>query len=141
MSRFTLCPNRWYAMTCILPGGSFEHSPIWLEQVHARGEGRGQLDINFYHANYPNGVRDKHYRLRTLYRCSSYLLAKEEATEDEEPRVLLLSEIRRDWLLEHLPSVQLSATDPESLAAALDVLTARKSAADAKGGQGASSCT
>lgn len=126
---FTLCPNRWYAMTCVLPGGGFEHSPIWLERVQARGDGRGQLDIDFYHANYPEGVRDKHYRLRTLHRSSGYLLAKEEATEGEEPRVVLLSEIRADWLLEHFPSLPLTATDPESLAAELDVLTARKSVA------------
>jgi len=126
MSRFTLHPGRWYAMTWILPGGSWEHSPIWLERVQPRGGGQGRLEIDFYHATYPAGVRDKHYELHTLRRSSGYLLAEERASGSEEPRVVLLREISLDWLRAHFPALHLRATAAETLAAELDALTDRR---------------
>lgn len=100
--RFTLEPRRWYA--CQLIGDEFigqphRYSPIRVESVTPRKTGSRTLDLAFYHANYPEGVRYKTYTLQTLERGKLYLLAR--STTHETVRIMLIHSIDWDWLEAH----------------------------------------
>ncbi len=62
LQRFTLLPQRWYAMELWnddLSGVPFQSpSPIRVESVRPLKTGRNELELDFYHANYPEGVRE-----------------------------------------------------------------------------------
>jgi hypothetical protein len=100
--KFTIIPGRWYAAELI--GDEFypalrSYSPIRVDAVRPMGTGKRVLKLRFYHANYPEGVRDKVYILQTIERGSRFLLAK---SMDHEPhRLLLAYEITASWLREH----------------------------------------
>ncbi len=38
--------------------------------------GNALLELDFHHENYPEGVRDKRYRLEVLVRGTTYVLAR-----------------------------------------------------------------
>lgn len=124
MPRFTLRPRQWYAMECIFPDATRHHSPIWLKEIIQQPGLEGRLDIEFYHANYPEGVRDKLYQLRVARRAKGYLLA-EMGEKIQERRLVIIEAITRDWLLRHFPNLRFTATDAASLAAELDLGTGR----------------
>ena len=130
MSRFTLHHRQWYAMELIWPNAARDYSPIWLAALHPLGAGDGRLEIEFYHANYPEGVRDKRYALRVLRRANGYLLAERTDESPAERRLVLIEPITTAWLRHHFPDLPVAATDETSLAAELDVLTARPASAD-----------
>ncbi len=117
MERFTLQPGRWYA--CELIGDEFDedqcsYSPIRVDAVVPEGKGSRCLELQFYHANYPEGVRDKRYRLQTVHRGRSYLLAK--STEHDPVRFFQIYEIDGEWLVRHgEPQLRMLGDIQESL--------------------------
>ena len=67
--RFTLRERFWYAVEFI--GEEFgdqirSYSPIRVDEVVCENSGRRLFSLSFYHANYPEGVRDKCYTLQTI---------------------------------------------------------------------------
>jgi len=97
--RFTLEPGNWYAAEIL--GEEFEPkirslSPIRINQIESKKMKNRILEIDFYHANYPEGVRDKQYRLKTLERNTQFYLGR---SSDHNPaRLLLIYQITADWL-------------------------------------------
>lgn len=103
--RFTLEPRQWYA--CEIIGDEFDddkcsYSPIKVISVMPAQKGNRTFSLDFYHANYPEGVRDKTYTLQTIERGSSFLLAK--AIDYEPVRLLQIYEISPEWVTSHFPS-------------------------------------
>ena len=105
--RFTVKTNRWYA--CELIGDEFEvdvcsYSPIKIQRFDTDGSGNRTFTLHFYHANYPEGVRDKTYNLRTIERADKFLLAK---SLDHIPvRILQIYEITYEWIERHFPHLK-----------------------------------
>jgi hypothetical protein len=102
MSRFTLTPRRWYAAEFI--GEEFgdeirSDSPIRVDAVEPANSGQRTFTLAFYHANYPEGVRDKRYELKTIERTSTFLLAR--SLEHKPARLLLIYEITWEWIERH----------------------------------------
>lgn len=97
--RFTLKPDRWYA--CELIGDEFDedlcsYSPIRIHSLSMLGTGSRLFELHFYHANYPEGVRDKTYKLETIERGAKFLLSK---SRDHDPvRFLKIYDIDWSWL-------------------------------------------
>ena len=116
--RFTLHPERWYA--CELIGDEFDedicsYSPIKILSLDTSAPGSRTLRLEFYHANYPEGVRDKVYNLRTIERCENFMLVK---SLDHSPiRIMQIYEINYDWITRHFPKLR---PDRNSLQAWLD---------------------
>ena len=113
--RFTLERGRWYAAE--LMGAFFEerirsYSPIKVLSIDPRRDGRRTFELGFYHANYPEGVRDKRYTLRTLERNDWFLLAK--SLDHDPTRLLLIHEITAPWLTVHFGVPLEDITDPAS---------------------------
>ena len=97
--RFSLEPNRWYATEII--GEEFEktirsYSPIKVRRLVPESKGSRCFSLEFYHANYPEGVRNKLYRLRTIERNKEFMLAV--STEHNPRRYLLIYPISIEWL-------------------------------------------
>lgn len=99
---FVLNPNRWYA--CEIMEGAHgadlhSYSPIRVTRIEPLGEQAGRFELSFYHANYPEGVRDKIYALKTIDHGEHILLAE---SEDHEPtRRLLIYDISCSWMRGH----------------------------------------
>jgi hypothetical protein len=108
MSRFTLEPGNWYAMEVISPEfrSDIRHcSPIAVHSLSPAGGGKRCFDLEFYHAAYPAGVRDKTYTLQTIKRAEYFLLASVVGTE----RLALFMELTDEWLEKNgAPSLDLS---------------------------------
>lgn len=105
--RFALCVNRWYAVEFIgdeFDDGLRSFSPILVHAVSAAGGGKRLMELAFYHANYPEGVRDKCYSLQTIERAVHFLLAR--STEHTPTRLMLIYEITWDWLRKHFGASQ-----------------------------------
>ena len=108
MNRFSLEPGRWYAAELL--GEEFgseirSYSPIRVEEIGPKG-GRS-FSLAFYHANYPEGVRDKVYELETIERSATFILAR--VCEHSPARLMLICPVTSAWLREHF-----GATVPES---------------------------
>ena len=71
-------------------------SPICVDTVTLRKSGKRIFELAFYHANYPEGVRDKVYSLETIERGARFILAK--STEHDPVRMLLIHELTHEWL-------------------------------------------
>ena len=97
-----MLPKRWYAVELIgddmplSPDGGFARSPIRVDSVTPRKSGKRLFELAFYHANYPEGVRDKVYSLETIERGERFILAK--STEHDPVRMLLIHELTHEWL-------------------------------------------
>lgn len=126
MPRFTLQPGCWHAMETIEPDAQRHLSPIWLQALRPLGAGNGCLEIKFYHAVYPEGVRDKTYVLRVRRRAAGYLLAEQMEQAPSRRRLLILEIMTADWLRRNFPELQFTATGGAALSAELDILTARR---------------
>ena len=112
MTRFTIQPGRWYA--CELIGDEFDedkcsYSPIKVHSIKPENNGDRTFLLNFYHAKYPEGVRDKTYKLRTIERGRSLILAK--SLEHTPPRFLLIYDITGEWMARHFPGYDPSRTN------------------------------
>ncbi len=110
MTRFTLQPGQWYA--CELIGDEFDedkcsYSPIKVLKVEPGKTGNRTFALHFYHANYPEGVRDKVYQLQTIEWGRSLLLAR--SLEHDPPRFLQVYEISVEWVTRHF-----RGADPDS---------------------------
>ena len=107
MARFTLERGHWYA--CEIIGDEFDtdrcsYTPIKVFAVTPSKTGNREFKLDFFHANYPAGVQNKHYRLRTIERGKRYLLAR---SLDHTPiRFLQIYEITPDWIRAHFPGMQ-----------------------------------
>lgn len=100
--RFTLERNQWYAAEFL--GEEFgkdirSYSPIKVYSFIPLKNGSRQFELTFYHANYPEGVRDKTYTLKTLERNRQFILAK--STSHKPARLLLIYTISTEWLIHH----------------------------------------
>lgn len=105
--RFALEPRRWYA--CELIGNEFaddmcSYSAIKVHKLEALGDGSRTFVLSFYHANYPEGVRDKVYRVQTVERGQTYLLVR--SLEHEPCRFLQIYDIDTAWLERHFPETE-----------------------------------
>jgi hypothetical protein len=96
---FTIEPRRWYAMQLWMDG-IFDLSPVRIHNVRPLKNGTNELELEFYHASYPEGVRDKNYRLRILFRGTNYLLAHCIGYDDN--RCVWISNLTADWLWPHI---------------------------------------
>lgn len=102
--QFTLERGTWYA--CEFIGDEFDedrcsYSPIRIKEISPLKTGRGLIRLDFYHANYPEGVRDKSYELVMLERGSRYILA---ISRNHDPaRVMQIYDIDWLWMNRHFP--------------------------------------
>ena len=99
--RFTLVVGNWYAVEIHegSVGENCSYSPILIEGIIPAGSGKRVFSLSFYHAAYPEGVRDKIYTLKTIERTEQHLLS---LSMDHEPnRYLLISPISWQWMREH----------------------------------------
>lgn len=78
MKRFTLEPRQWYAMELISSefGPNIRRcSPIEVYSLTPAGGGKRRLELSFYNAAYPAGVRDKLYTLQTIKRAEHFFIS------------------------------------------------------------------
>lgn len=101
-----------------LPHGEQHYSPIWIMAVMPQSSLDGRIDLEFYHANYAEGVRDKLYPLRTLRRTAGFFLAEAYGPPEPERRLIIIEIITPVWLRTHFPELRITATE-------LDLATAR----------------
>lgn len=111
-SRFSLQPRRWYA--CEIIGDEFDedkcsYSPILVHEATALQTGQRTFRLHFYHANYPEGVRDKICTLQTIERGKSFILTR--SVDHDPARYLLIYEVTRDWIARHFPQSRVDADD------------------------------
>lgn len=102
MPRMTLQAGRWYACEIFedaVPGHQSDFTPIRIDSITPGKSGNRVFELRFFHASYPEGVQDKVYRLKTLYRGRHLILA--QSLEHEPTRLLKIREITADWLTEH----------------------------------------
>lgn len=98
--RFTLRSDTWYTMEFHIANGSaYEHwlSAVKVYSIAPKGSGAGIFDLSFYHADYPAGVRDKIYTLRTLLRSEAYIIAERLGEKDRQMSVILF-DLQPEWL-------------------------------------------
>lgn len=100
MDRFALQKSRWYAAEII--GEEFgseirSYSPIRVDEITPKGNRK--FELKFYHANYPEGVRNKVYELQTLERNKNFVLAR--SSFHQPTRWLLIYAITTEWLNNH----------------------------------------
>lgn len=100
MDRFALKKNRWYAAEII--GEEFgaeirSYSPIRVEGITPVG-GR-KFELQFYHLNYPEGVRHKVYELQTLERNKNFVLVR--SSTHQPLRLVLIYTNTFEWLNRH----------------------------------------
>lgn len=86
-TRFPLIKGEWYEMA-VIDGCEVMLSPIRVDEVE-RGP-RGRLRLSFYHADYPDGVRDKVYDLRITDESATGLKAKSLDVKGRQVRILPL---------------------------------------------------
>lgn len=100
MDRFTLKRSHWYAAEII--GEEFgskirSRSPIRVEEITPKG-GRN-FELSFYHANYPEGTRNKVYQLQTLERNRHFIFA--QSRSHQPIRWMLIHSVTVEWLQTH----------------------------------------
>lgn len=111
-------------MEHILGLPNWHRSPVWVRAVVPKQRGAGVLQLDFYHANYPESVRDKVYDLRVVHRAEGYLLALRVSEDTGAVQgTVILQSITTDWMTEHFPSLVIRSGIP--LAGELDRVTGR----------------
>lgn len=104
LTRFTLEPEKWYAMELIGdefvgPNYLLRYSPIKVLALNLSGKGTRSFKLEFFHANYPAGVQNKIYRLRTIARSDHFMLA--ESLDNKPSRIIHLQRLSHQWLNSH----------------------------------------
>jgi len=99
--RFTLESRKWYSAEII--GEEFSNSirsytPIKVHAVKQESKGDRVFHLEFYHANYPDGVKDKTYKLQTIERNSEFILAL--SLGQSPKRFLLIYPMSKEWLVD-----------------------------------------
>ena len=104
--QFPLTQKRWYA--CELSGDFFKnwddhcsYSPIRIDDFEVSDSTEGVYQLKFYHANYPEGVREKIYEIRILHWGASYVIGK--SLDHTPTRILRIYDIDRDWVSPSFP--------------------------------------
>ena len=117
MPRFTLHPGSWYAAEMFGDDiSNVRHcSPIKVVAISPAQSGQRRFSLSFYHANYPEGVRDKVYTLQTLERGRQFILTR--SIDHPPSRLLLICPITAPWLQQHFGMV---APDGDELERWLD---------------------
>lgn len=113
MNRFDLKPGRWYAAEFL--GEEFgseirSYSPIRVDEVKPKGGRR--FSLAFYHANYPEGVRDKVYELETIERNATFILAR--SREHSPVRLMLIYSVNSAWLRQHFGAAVSGSDDVQA---------------------------
>ena len=113
MDRLSLEPGRWYATELL--GEEFGDeirscSPIRVDEITPRG--RRKFSLAFYHAGYPEGVRDKVYELETVERNAMFILAR--SLSHSPVRLMLIYTVTRAWLREHFGISVSESEDPQA---------------------------
>jgi hypothetical protein len=104
-SRFTLKERKWYAADFIaddVPGsmeGGYGYSPIFIVKLRKKKTGSSIFGLEFFHANYPQGVNSKAYELQTIHRGKSYILTK--TTTHDPVRFMCVHNISEKWARKH----------------------------------------
>lgn len=101
----------WYAAEFLGDGLirlGHRYSPIRVDEITPMKTGKRIFELNFFHANYPEGVQDKLYRLQTLQAGEEYILGK--SVDHDPARFVLIYDIDAAWLKEHF-NIDLAATD------------------------------
>ena len=103
MRRFTLERDKWYGVTFIGDkfgtGYGHSYSPIKVFEVELLNTGKRTFKLHFFHANYPAGVNDKVYTLKTMERGKRFMLA---CSDDHNPkRIMYIEEMSKGWLHKH----------------------------------------
>ena len=112
IDRLTFKPGRWYAAELL--GEEFgreirSYSPVRVDEITPRGGRR--FSLAFYHANYPEGVRDKVYELETIERNRVFILAR--SLSHTPARLILIYPITGAWLREHFGVAVEESEDPQ----------------------------
>ena len=100
--QFTLRDGYWYAAEFIDEQFAPEfrsYSPIRIHSMTVTNPNRQRFTLAFYHANYPEGVRDKEYTLQTIEWSRTFLLAR--SIEHSAARLLLVHPISWEWVTKH----------------------------------------
>ena len=116
--RFRLDRGTWYAAEILGEGlirSGHRYSPIRADQITPLKTGNRIFELQFLHANYPEGVQDKTYRLQTLHAGEEYLLTK--SLGPGPTRFLLIYDIDAEWINQHF---KFELTQGESAAAWLN---------------------
>ena len=113
--RFALEKRKWYA--CEFIGDEFEadccsYSPIRVHHVRPLQTGKRTFELDFYHANYPEGVRNKTYTLETIERGGRFILAR--STSHEPTRLLQIYRLDWTWLERHFDVSPARGTEVET---------------------------
>jgi hypothetical protein len=124
MSPFVLQPRTWYAMEYVFPSAQRHYSPIWAREITLLKTGSGMLRLQFFHANYPEGVQDKVYDLQIAHRFDTHLVALHRE-DGISLATVILEPITKLWFTQHLPNTRLADSPSVSLASQLDFLTGR----------------
>ncbi len=104
---FTIRPERWYAWV-MAPGYESElqfrpyGSSIWVEWVRPLKTGTNCLNLRFYNAFYPGGVRDFELDLRVLKRTRAFLSGVIDYG-DKTQRTALIHELNILFLQRYAP--------------------------------------
>jgi len=108
MPKLTLQKNTWYA--CEIIGDEFKsetdlcsYSPIKILSLTPLKTGQRIYRLQFYHANYPQGVQIKDYPLQTIERGKQYLLA--QSIKSAPIRYVQIYPITAEWLSNHFQLV------------------------------------
>ena len=84
LTHFPLIEGAWYEMA-VIDGGEEMPSPIRVDAVNRWP--RGRLRLGFYHADYPEGVRDKVCELRLRAESATGLKAKSLDVKGRQVRI------------------------------------------------------
>lgn len=106
MTRFTLKTGVWYAGLSFgrsSMGQQELHSPIRVLQVCPQGSGNQLLTVHCFLGNDPDGDGNREYRLQTIERSESGLLAR--VLCDPEAGYIHLSELSQAWMEYHFPQL------------------------------------
>lgn len=114
-TQFKLQPSEWYA--CEIIGDEFaedccSYSPIRVDRINPLKRGNQTFDLYFYHANYPEGVRNKKYRLRMIEHGHRYILAK--SIDHNPSRVLHIYDIDIAWIERHFANRHIDQVDVQT---------------------------
>jgi hypothetical protein len=101
-ARLTLRIGELYGWT-MYPGygGGPYRSPIRVEAIEALG-GR-QFELSLLNIFYAAGVQRMQYRLRTLRREATYIVAEQVADRKPTDRVVILEALNPRWCTDHMP--------------------------------------
>lgn len=104
MTRFTLDAGAWYAGLKFgrsSVGQQELHSPIRVLQVFPHGSGNQLLTVHCFQGNDFEGDGNREYRLQTIERSESGLLAR--VMGNPEAGYIHLSELSQSWMEYHFP--------------------------------------